>query len=246
MPETPFMETEFNFRLYRYQTDDMAMSTHTGTHLDAPIHFGRNRWTVADIPLKNLIERPLSIVDIIEQAQSTRDYSATVEDLKQWEEIHGEIPEDSVVILRTGWSKFWPNKLDYFGTDTRDSSLAHFPGLHQEAARWLVKERKVVGIGIDGPSIDCGQCYQYGFPSHVVLGEANVYILENIDKSLFKIPNVGATITVLPLKLADAAGSPVRAIAQYSHQHADTNTSSIRCEFSTLLLLLITLLHLIH
>lgn len=225
----------------RYQSDEIALATHTGTHLDAPVHFGgKNKWRVADIPLRNLVEKPLSLVDIVEQSQSTRDYLATVDDLKQWEEVNGEIPEDSVLILRTGWSNFWPNKLDYFGTDSKNPSLAHFPGLSPEAARWLVEHRKVVGVGIDGPSIDCGQCDTK--QAHVTLNEANVFILENIDRSIFKVPNVGATITVLPLKLTDASGSPVRAIAQYSHQHADTNWAVSGHRPSHLLLALSALL----
>ncbi|KAI2810197.1 hypothetical protein BLOT_001355 [Blomia tropicalis] len=205
-----------------YQTDEITMSTHTGTHLDAPIHFAKNRWTVAEIPLHHLIERPLSIIDIVDQAQSTRDYAATVDDVKQWEEINGEIPEESVVIFRTGWSKFWPNKLDYFGTDTKDPKLAHFPGIHHDTAQWLVDKRKIFGLGIDSPSVDCGQCSE--LRTHVIVGNANVYNLENIEKSIFRLPNVGATITTLPIKIAGASGTPVRVIAQYAHNHADTNS----------------------
>ena len=114
--------------------------------------------------------------------------------------------------------------MDYFGTDTRDPLLAHFPGLHQGAAKWLVQNRKVVGVGIDAPSIDCGQCgHRYGFPSHVIFSEANIYVVENIEKSIFQVPNVGATITLLPINIIAASGSPVRVIAQYTHNHADTN-----------------------
>lgn len=227
----------------------MYLSTHTGTHLDAPIHFGKNKWTVADIPLSRLIERPLSIVDVIDQAQSERDYNINVDDLKNWEELNGEIPEDSVVIFRTGWSKFWPNKLDYFGTDSKDATLAHFPGLHQDAARWLVEKRNVVGVGIDGPSIDCGQCgLKYGFPTHVALCNANVYILENIEKSVFGVPRVGATITVLPMKLEDASGTPVRPIAQFSHLHAETNhaNSILSCTHPLTLAIFSLLFYIIH
>lgn len=201
------------------------MATHTGTHLDAPIHFARNRWTVAQIPLQNLIERPLAIIDITEQSQSIRDYRATLEDIQRYEQHNGQIHEEAIVILRTGWSNFWPNKLEYFGTDTKDESLAHFPGLDTKAARWLIRERKVVGVGIDGPSIDCGQCSHKS--AHVTLCDSNVFILENIHKSIFKVPVVGATLTVLPMKLADASGAPARVIAQFTHDHAETNPASI-------------------
>lgn len=180
---------------------------------------------MAQIPLQNLIERPLAIIDIVEQCQSIRDYRATLEDIQRYEEHNGRIHEEAVVILRTGWSNFWPNKLNYFGTDTNDDSLAHFPGLDTKAARWLIRERKVVGVGIDGPSIDCGQCQLKS--AHVTLCDSNVFILENIHRHIFKVPVAGATLTVLPMKLADASGAPARVIAQFTHDHAETNPASV-------------------
>lgn len=168
----------------------------------------------------------MAVIDIVDQAQSIRDYMANLDDLKAWEKENGPIPEESVVILRSGWSRFWPDGMAYFGTSTNDDAQAHFPGLHPDAAKWLIQNRKVHGVGIDGPSIDCGQCGGMGKPSHVALCSANVYIIENVEQSIFKVPQVGATITVLPLKLAHASGSPVRAIIQFSHDHGDTNASS--------------------
>ena len=198
------------------------MSTHTGTHLDAPIHFGgQDKWSVADIPLKNLINRPLAVIDVVDKASHQLDYLVTVRDLNEWEKINGKILEDSVIIIRTGWSKKWPNKLEYFGTETNDPKQAHFPGLHPKAAKWLVEQRQIVGIGIDGPSIDCGQCNDYR--SHVILNENNIYILENLDQSIFDINPVGATLTVLPMRLSDSSGCPVRPIAQYLHDHQSMN-----------------------
>lgn len=103
---------------------------------------------------------------------------------------------------------------------------AHFPGLSADAARWLVEKRQVYGVGLDAPSIDCGMCgNHYGFPTHVTLSAANVYILENIDESIFQVPVTGATITVLPINIIGASGSPARIIAQYTHNHHDTNSA---------------------
>lgn len=220
------------------------MATHTATHMDAPIHFGgKGKWTIADIPLKHLVERPLVVVDVEEQSKRERDYLATINDFNEWEEKYGEMPEGAVVILRTGWSKFWPNRLDYWGTDTGDEKLVHFPGLRPDAANWLVNKRNVVGVGIDGPSIDCGQCRNK--QAHVILNENNVYILENIERSIFDVPEVDATITILPMKLIDASGCPVRPIVQYSHSHADTNrsTSNTANLLSLILLLIMSTLY---
>ncbi|KAH7643835.1 hypothetical protein DERF_013163 [Dermatophagoides farinae] len=205
----------------RIQSDETFMSTHTGTHLDAPIHFGgQDKWSVADIPLKNLINRPLAVIDVVDKASHQLDYLATVRDLEEWEKINGKILIDSVIIIRTGWSQRWPNKLEYFGTETNDPKQAHFPGLHPKAAKWLVEQRQIVGIGIDGPSIDCGQCNGKG--SHIILNSNNIYILENIEKSIFTLKSTGATITILPLKLADASGCPVRPIAEYNDNHDES------------------------
>lgn len=103
---------------------------------------------------------------------------------------------------------------------------AHFPGLSADAARWLVEKRQVFGVGIDAPSIDCGMCgNHYGFPTHVTLSAANVYTLENIDSTIFQVPVTGATITVLPINIIGASGSPARIIAQFTHNHHDTNSA---------------------
>lgn len=215
------------------------MATHTGTHMDAPNHFGgKDKWSIADIPLENLIERPLVIVDVVGQSQSQRDYQMSVDDLIDWENKNGPIESGSVVIIRTGWSRFWPNRLDYFGTDTSDDKLTHFPGLHPLAARWLVK-KEIVGVGIDGPSIDCGQCNDY--MSHVILNENNIYILENLDQSIFKLDPIGATLTVLPMRLTDSSGCPVRPIAQFSHNHHSMNDGHSATTKSSSLILMTTI-----
>ncbi|OTF74058.1 hypothetical protein BLA29_002398 [Euroglyphus maynei] len=139
------------------------MATHTGTHMDAPNHFGgKDKWSIADIPLENLIE----------------------------------------------------------------------------PARWLVK-KEIVGVGIDGPSIDCGQCNDY--MSHVILNENNIYILENLDQSIFKLDPIGATLTVLPMRLTDSSGCPVRPIAQFSHNHHSMNDGHSATTKSSSLILMTTI-----
>nr|XP_027206177.1 uncharacterized protein LOC113799691 isoform X2 [Dermatophagoides pteronyssinus] len=224
----------------RIQSDEIFMATHTGTHMDAPNHFGgKDKWSIADIPLENLLERPLVIIDVVGQSQSERDYQTNVNDFKEWEQKNGPIEQGSIVIIRTGWSRFWPNKLDYFGTDTTDDTLTHFPGLHPLAAQWLV-DKKIVGVGIDGPSIDCGQCNDYR--SHVILNENNIYILENLDQTVFDLNPVGATLTVLPMRLADSSGCPVRPIAQYLHDHQSMNDGHTIKLSSSIIIMMITLI----
>lgn len=73
---------------------------------DAPLHFGRDRWSVGDIPITHFVNRPLVVIDVANKVALNRDYAATIEDITTWEEENGLIPEGSVVFLRTGFSKY--------------------------------------------------------------------------------------------------------------------------------------------
>ena len=179
---------------------------------DAPCHFAKGKWSVADIPLKNFIDRPVAVIDVVDQSVATRDYELSKEDLKQWEEKNGEIPDGGVILVRTGWARFWPKKLEYFGTDTNDVSLLHFPGVHPGAAQWLIDNRKIVGIGIDSASIDNGQSKDK--KSHRIFAAQNIYHLENIAQTIHELPATGARLTLLPLKIEGASGTSVTVIAK--------------------------------
>jgi kynurenine formamidase len=208
------------------------MATHTGTHLDAPCHFARGQWSVVDIPIHHLIDRPIAVIDVVQQSVTSRDYEASVEDFKQWEETNGKIPDKAVVLVKTGWARFWPKKLEYFGTESSDLALVHFPGVHPDAALWLTENRDIVGIGIDGPSIDHGQSKQY--KSHQIFANKNIYIFENIAKSVHQLPPIGAKLHTLPLKIEGASGTPVTIIATID----SLASISAKCQYSVSILLL--------
>ena len=180
--------------------------------LDAPCHFARGKWSVADIPIENFINRPVAVINIVDQSMLIRDYELTVDHIKEWEKINGQIVDGSVILVHTGWARFWPRKLEYFGTDTKNEELLHFPGVHPDAAQWITDNRKIVGIGIDSPSIDNGQSKQH--KSHQIFAKHNIYHLENIAQSIYKLPAVGARLTLLPLKIEGASGTPVTVVAQ--------------------------------
>ncbi|CAG2109551.1 unnamed protein product [Medioppia subpectinata] len=207
------------------------MATHTGTHLDAPCHFARGKWSVADIPLENFVDRPVAVIDIVDQSVATRDYELSVSDIKEWEKMNGEIADKSVILVKSGWGRFWPKKLEYFGTETKDISLLHFPGVHPDAAQWITENRQIVGIGIDSPSIDNGQSKHY--KSHQIFAANNIYHLENIAQTIHKLPATGARLTLLPLKIEGASGTSVTVIAQID----DNNDISISAKCAPNLLL---------
>ena len=86
----------------------------------------------------------------------------------------------------------------------------HFPGLHPDAARWLVANRTIGAIGIDTASIDYGQSTQY--ESHRILFERDIPAFENLT-GLERLPSRGAVIVALPMKIGGGSGAPLRAIA---------------------------------
>src|SRR5207253_613006 len=116
-----------------------------------------------------------------------------------WEKQHGRIPEHSILLVKTGWGKFWPDKKRYLGTDKAgDTANLHFPGVAEDAARVLVA-RKIYGLGIDTASMDYGPSKD--FITHQVLNGAGIYGLENVA-NLERVPPTGATLLALPMKIA--------------------------------------------
>lgn len=197
---------------YFYSANNFETAEHGGTHLDAPIHFAKGKHTTDQIPLKKLIGSAVKI-DVSKNASNNVDYLVSVEDLTNWEAQHGAIPEESIILLETGHSQFYPDPIKYLGTDQRGDdavALLHFPGLDPEAAQWLVNNRDISAIGIDTPSIDYGQSKD--FKSHVILLSQNIPAFENV-MNLNKLPPNGFQVVALPMKIEGGSGGPLRIIA---------------------------------
>ena len=197
---------------YYYSAYNYSAAEHGGTHIDAPVHFSEGARTVDQIPLEQLIA-PAVKIDVSERAAENRDYLITVEDIKVWEKRNGLIPEKSIVLFQTGWGRFWPNKIEYLGTDARGEEAVkdlHFPGLHPQAAKWLIQNRKVSAVGIDTASIDYGQSTT--FDSHVELMSNNVPAFENVA-NMDQLPVVGIQVIALPMKIKGGSGAPLRIVA---------------------------------
>ena len=219
--QTIFWPTAEGFRLhkdsegvtpagYYYSANSFSTAEHGGTHLDAPVHFAQGKQSVDQIPLGRLFG-PVVVVDVTKASESSADYQITVDDLMQ-SESEGAITGESIVLFRTGFSKRWPDATRYLGTAERGAGAVpklHFPGLHPDAAKWLV-QKGVRAVGIDTASIDYGQSTL--FESHRNLYEANIPAFENLT-SLERLPLRGAFIVALPMKIAGGTGAPLRAVA---------------------------------
>ena len=213
---TPFaMDTVFagpTEKGYYYSAYSFCAAEHGGTHIDAPIHFAEGRQTVDEIPLSRLIGTAVKI-DVSAKVNADRDYLITVEDLEAWESQHGRIAENSIVLLYTGFSKYWPDRAQYLGTEKRGPegvAELHFPGLGPEAAVWLADNRKMAAVGIDTASIDFGQSQT--FDTHVALMTRNIPAFENVA-NLSEVPATGAHVIALPMKIRGGSGGPCRIVA---------------------------------
>ena len=220
---TIFWPTSDTFRLekvadgvtpagFYYAANNVFTAEHGGTHIDSPVHFAQGHQTVDRIPLERLLGSAV-VVDVTGQAERDADYQITTADLEEAERRDGRIPADAIVLLRTGYSQRWPDAARYLGTAERGAEAVaklHFPGLHPDAARWLVANRQIRAVGIDTASIDYGQSTQY--ESHRALFERDIPAFENLA-NLDRLPTRGAWVVALPMKIGGGSGAPLRAIA---------------------------------
>lgn len=197
---------------YYYSAYNYSAAEHGGTHIDSPVHFAEGKKTIDQIGLDQLIAHGVKI-DVSSKAASDRDYLITADDIKNWETANGKIPEWSIILFQTGFGSRWPDKKAYLGTDQKGPDAVkdlHFPGLHPEAAKWLVENRKIHAVGIDTASIDNGQSTNFG--SHVALMTNNIPAFENVA-NVEKLPVTGFHIVALPMKIKGGSGAPLRIVA---------------------------------
>jgi kynurenine formamidase len=205
-------EQGYFYSAYRY-----SAAEHGGTHIDAPVHFAKGHNTVDEIPLDQLMG-PAIVLDVTKQCENNRDYLITETDFKNWEQRNGRIPPGTIVLLRTGFGKFYPDRKRYLGTDERGAAAVanlHFPGLHPDAARWLTQNRKIKAIGLDTASIDYGQSTL--FESHRTLFVHDIPALENVA-NLDKLPGKGFFVIAMPMKIRGGSGGPLRIAAIIPHR----------------------------
>src|SRR5687768_2262548 len=214
----PFkLETDFEGMTdkgYFYSAYRYSAAEHGGTHLDSPVHFAKGRHTVDEIPLQQLMGSAI-VIDVTQQCASNADYQVSVADFQNWERRNGRIAPGTIVLLRTGFGKRYPDRQSYLGTDERGAPAVaklHFPGLDPAAARWLTQNRSIKAIGLDTASIDYGQSTL--FESHRILFEKNIPALENVA-NLEQLPSKGFSVIALPMKIKGGSGGPLRVVALF-------------------------------
>jgi kynurenine formamidase len=202
---------------YYYAANNFFTAEHGGTHLDAPVHFAKGSHAVDEIPLDRFFGTAV-VIDVADRAERDADYQVTTADFLEAEQRDGPIANDAIVLIRTGFSRRWPDAAKYLGTAERGpqaTAKLHFPGLHPDTARWIVANRPVKAIGIDTASIDYGQSTL--FESHQTLYAANIPAFENLT-ALERLTTRGARIVALPMKIGGGSGAPLRAVAILPHR----------------------------
>lgn len=195
---------------YFYSSFSICTPEHGGTHLDAPQHFAADGLPTDAIPLENLIA-PAIVIDVSKKAAADRNYRLSARDVRLFEDRHGRIKAGDIVLLRSGWSQYWPDAKSYLGDDTPgDASNLQFPSYGEDAARLLVEERKVAILGVDTASIDFGKSQD--FVVHRIAAARNVSGLENLT-NLHRLPATGSLVVALPMKIEGGSGGPVRVVA---------------------------------
>jgi kynurenine formamidase len=180
---------------------------HAGTHIDAPLHYAEDGAAVEAIAADQLVV-PLAVVDVSAKASLNADYALTRQDLTEWEGRHGRLPEGACVAMHSGWARHANDAAKYTGKDA--TGIFHFPGISPDAAGWLIKERRVVGLAVDTLSLDPGPSKD--FRTHAIWLPSGRWGIENIA-NLEQAPPSGATLVVGAPKVLGATGAPARIFA---------------------------------
>jgi kynurenine formamidase len=192
--------------------DVLELGEHTGTHIDAPIHWitGRDGKDLGSIEAERLIG-PAVVIDKSAEAAEDPGYLLTVADLEAFEAEHGEISRGAWVLLRTGWDERVADRQRFLNVGP-DGPIT--PGPDANASRWLAEAREINGFGVETVGPDAGGAggFDPPWPAHHFLLGAGRCTLSSLA-NLAKLPATGALIVVAPLKLVNGTGSPARVLA---------------------------------
>ena len=200
------MKQKFNYKEHKFNLFEIMVNEHTGTHVDAPLHFSENGKSVSEIPVENLIA-PLCVIDISERAAKDADTLVTPDDIKAWIAKNGDIPANACVAMNSGWQKY-VNTPKFRGAD--DNKKQHYPGFHVEAAKMLMEQTGATSLAVDTLSLDHG--ISSTFATHYAWLPSGRFGIENIA-NLDKVPAKGATLVVGAPKHRGGSGGPARIFA---------------------------------
>ena len=187
--------------------NEITFDEHTGTHMDGPVHFVPGALTADKLPADKFIA-PLAVISIESKAARDADAVVTADDVLAWEKQHGRLPAGAFVAMYSGWGSRIGDAGRFLNKDSKGTM--HAPGFSEDAARFLTKERDIVGAGVDTLSLDIAAASR--FVAHLVFLDAGKYGVELLA-NLNTVPPSGATIIVGGPKHEGASGGPCRVYA---------------------------------
>jgi len=190
-----------------FSANAVTFDEHTGTHIDAPSHFVTGAVSADRLPADRLIA-PLVVISIAGRAAKEPDAVVTVDDVQQWEKRHGRVPAGAFVAMDAGWDARAGSTDRFLNRDAKGTM--HTPGFSEQAARFLVSERDICGVGVDTLSLDAGAAQR--FVAHLAILGAGKYGIELLA-NLARVPPSGATIVVGAPTHEGATGGPARVLA---------------------------------
>ncbi|MGB3554730.1 MAG: cyclase family protein [Jannaschia sp.] len=200
------MEKQFDFAADGYNLFQLSINEHTGTHIDAPLHFSADGKSVDEIEVGNLIV-PLCVVDIREKAATDPDAQVTPEDLSAWISENGDVPDRACVAMLSGWAAKVGDP-SFRGAD--DAGGLHFPGFHPDATAMLLEQTSASAMAVDTLSLDHGPSAD--FATHYAWLPAGRYGIECLA-GLSDVPAAGATLVVGAPAHKGGTGGPARIFA---------------------------------
>lgn len=188
-----YAQDGFEATHYDLSTDQL------GTQLDPPAHWSPEYPSIDELPATFAV-RPLVVISIVEQVRSNPGYHLTAADVKAWEQVHGEIPEGSVVFVRSDWSKRW--------NEPGLAAESAFPGVSLDALKYLHLERKILMHGHEPLDTDMTPTLE---------GEAwllhNGYTQAEGVANLDQVPETGALVCIGFPRFQGGTGGYARYIA---------------------------------
>ncbi|MBU6961523.1 cyclase family protein [Pseudomonas sp. CVAP len=189
-----------------YYLRRFSIGEHSATHMNAPNSFHPNAIGIDGYQPESLV-RPAVMIDLRAQARDNPDYVIGIQDLEKWEHDHGRIDQGSVVLFYTGWQALWNDPKRFINQDAQGP---HFPGVGAAAAKFLLEERQIAGVGIDTHGADPGQDTVFATNRQVLAKDGIVLeCLTNLDQ----LPAKGTTLVIGVLRLKDGSGSPASVMA---------------------------------
>jgi kynurenine formamidase len=198
-------EQVFNFADNGFNLFNLTINEHTGTHIDAPLHFSADGTSVDEIPVSDLVA-PLCVVDIAARAAEDADAQVTPDDLQGWIDANGDIPDGACVAMHSGWAA----KVGSDAFRGFDGTAQHYPGFHVEAVQMLMEMTGARSIAVDTLSLDHG--ISADFATHYAWLPSGRFGIENIA-GLDMVPAAGATLIIGAPKHAGGSGGPARIFA---------------------------------